>query len=203
MDLLSRLWSDLAASFTATPPSVAAFRMVAALALGGAIGFEREWHHKPAGLRTHMLIAIASALFALITFELVDISREDGADSGARSDMVRLIGAVTSGVAFLAAGTIVISAGQVKGLTTGAGMWLAGAVGLACGCGRIGLAALATAMTVVVLWVFRRLEARVDRFEDRIDRDHPDPDFPEQRPVRRPSLRPGRRSKTTGIDPMV
>lgn len=177
MNLLSNLWSDLAASFTATPPSVAAMRMVAALILGGAIGFEREWHHKPAGLRTHMLISIASALFALICFELVDISRSEGADSGARSDLTRLISSVTSGVAFLAAGTIIISGQQVKGLTTGAGMWLAGAVGLACGSGRIGLAALATVLTVIVLWVFRKIEARVDRLEERVERLHPDPDF--------------------------
>lgn len=182
MDILSNLWSDLAHSFTATPPSVAALRMLAALVLGGAIGFEREWHHKPAGLRTHMLIAIASALFALITFELVDISRHEGADSGARSDIVRLIGAVTSGVAFLAAGTIVVSGERVKGLTTGAGMWLAGAVGLACGTGRIGLAALATVLTVLVLWLFRKIEARVDRFEDRIA---PEAPVPPEAPVQK------------------
>lgn len=173
MEILSNLWSDLAHSFTATPPSVAAMRMVAALVMGGAIGFEREWHHKPAGLRTHMLIAIASALFALIALELVDVTRVEGPDSGARSDLTRLIGAVTSGVAFLAAGSIVVAGQQVKGLTTGAGMWLAGAVGLCCGCGRIGLAALATLLTVIVLLVFRKIEARVDRFEDRIA---PDPD---------------------------
>ena len=162
MDIAARLWTDLAASFTATPPSVAALRMIAALAMGGAIGFEREWHHKAAGLRTHMLIAVAAALFALIALELVEISRADGADSGARSDLVRLIGAVTSGVAFLAAGSIVTAGARVKGLTTGAGMWLAGAVGLACGTGRIGLAALATAITLVVLWGFRWLEERLE-----------------------------------------
>ncbi|WP_374291588.1 MgtC/SapB family protein [Paenirhodobacter enshiensis] len=177
MTPLANMWSDLAASFTATPPSVAALRMIAALILGGAIGFEREWHHKPAGLRTHMLIAIASALFALIAFELVDITRAEGPESGARSDLTRLISSVTSGVAFLAAGTIIISGQRVKGLTTGAGMWLAGAVGLACGCGRIGLAGLATLLTLLVLWIFRKIEARVDKLEEEIERKHPDPDF--------------------------
>jgi len=162
MQILSQLWTDLSDSFTATAPSVATMRMLAALALGGAIGFEREWHHKPAGLRTHMLIAVAAALFALIALELVDISRTEGAASGARSDIVRLIGAVTSGVAFLAAGTIITSGGRVRGLTTGASMWLAGAVGLACGTGRIGLGALATGITVTVLWVFRRIEERLE-----------------------------------------
>jgi len=162
MQILSQLWTDLSDSFAATPPSVATMRMLAALALGGAIGFEREWHHKPAGLRTHMLIAVAASLFALIALELVDISRTEGAASGARSDIVRLIGAVTSGVAFLAAGTIITSGGRVRGLTTGASMWLAGAVGLACGTGRIGLGALATGITVTVLWVFRRIEERLE-----------------------------------------
>lgn len=162
MQILSQLWTDLSDSFTATPPSVATMRMLAALALGGMIGFELEWHHKPAGLRTHMLIAVAASLFALIALELVDISRTEGAASGARSDIVRLIGAVTSGVAFLAAGTIITSGGRVRGLTTGASMWLAGAVGLACGTGRIGLGALATGITVTVLWVFRRIEERLE-----------------------------------------
>ena len=163
MDILTNIWSDIAQSFTATPPSVAALRMLAALVLGGAIGFEREWHHKPAGLRTHMLISVAAALFALLSFELLEISRQlGGAETGARNDILRLIGAVTSGVAFLAAGTIVVNAGRVKGLTTGAGMWLAGAVGLACGTGRIGLAGLAAGLTVVVLWLFRRLEDAVE-----------------------------------------
>ncbi len=158
MQILSQLWTDLSDSFTATPPSVATMRMLAALALGGAIGFEREWHHKPAGLRTHMLIAVAASLFALIALELVDISR---AEPG---DVVQLSfdGAVTSGVAFLAAGTIITSGGRVRGLTTGASMWLAGAVGLACGPGRIGLGALATGITVTVLRVFRRIEERLE-----------------------------------------
>lgn len=163
LDLFARLWADLASSFTATPPSIAALRMIAALIMGGSIGFEREWHHKSAGLRTHMLIAVAASLFALIALELVEISRVDGAASGARSDLVRLIGAVTSGVAFLAAGSIVTAGTRVKGLTTGAGMWLAGAVGLACGTGRIGLAALATGLTLIVLWGFRVIEERIEK----------------------------------------
>ena len=163
MSFLDPLWSDLAASFTATPAPVATLRLVAAMVMGGLIGFEREWHHKPAGLRTHMLISVAAALFALLSFELLEISRQlGGAETGARNDILRLIGAVTSGVAFLAAGTIVVNAGRVKGLTTGAGMWLAGAVGLACGTGRIGLGALATLITVTVLWAFRRLEDRLE-----------------------------------------
>jgi len=163
MTILDTLWSEIAGSFVATPASVSAVRLVAAILLGGAIGIEREWHHKPAGLRTHILIAVAAALFALIALELQAISRaEGGADSGARNDILRLIGAVTSGVAFLAAGTIITAGGRVKGLTTGAGMWLAGAVGLSCGVGRIGLAGLATVITLIVLWTFRALEERIE-----------------------------------------
>lgn len=168
MDILSNLWNDLATSFSATQPSVAAMRLIAALVLGGAIGFEREWHHKSAGLRTHMLISIAAALFALIAFELVALTEAtDGADGGARHDILRLIGAVTSGVAFLAAGSIIVTGRLVKGLTTGAGMWLAGAVGLACGSGSIGLAALASVLTVIVQWLFRVLEDRIEHKSER------------------------------------
>ena len=75
-----------------------------------------------------------------------------------RLDPIRLIEAVTAGVAFLAAGTIIFSRGKVKGLTTGAGMWLAGAIGLASGLGFWQIAGLATLLALVVLMVLHRIE---------------------------------------------
>ena len=78
----------------------------------------------------------------------------------------------------------------MRGLTTGAGMWLAGAVGLACGTGRIGLAALATLITVAVLWLFRKVEARLQRFETTLPAD---PDFEA----------PRKRAKAAQVDPLL
>lgn len=134
-------------------------RMVAALACGAAVGFEREQRNRAAGLRTHMLVCLASAIFAMLTIEIVYLPPFD--DDVMRIDPVRLIEAVTGGVAFLAAGLIVFANGKVRGLTTGAGMWLAGAIGLACGLGLFVHAAMATVLAIVVLWILAHFEARV------------------------------------------
>ena len=86
--------------------------------------------------------------------------------TGKNSDPLRLIEAVTAGVAFLAAGSIITSGGKIKGLTTGAGMWMAGAVGLACGVGNIALGAIASVMAVIILWVFQRLSRHLSKMGD-------------------------------------
>lgn len=160
---MTGVWTEFAAeltgSFVATPAPIAALRLVAAMLLGGMIGLEREIHDKAAGLRTHMLIAVAACLFSLIALELIALPTE--APNEQRTDILRLIEAVTAGVAFLAAGSIIVSGGHVKGLTTGAGMWMAGAVGLACGTGHAGLAVMATVLALMVLWLFKRLSDRI------------------------------------------
>jgi putative Mg2+ transporter-C (MgtC) family protein len=118
---------------TTLSEGVIAMRLLLAVGLGAVIGFEREQLARPAGLRTHMLTALAAALFTIITMEIhAGVLREA---SGHSTDPIRVIEAVTAGVAFLAAGAIFRSQGDVKGLTTGAGMWLAGAIGVACGAG--------------------------------------------------------------------
>lgn len=159
MAIWDEFTAELTRSFVATPAAIAALRLLAAMLLGGLIGLEREVHDKAAGLRTHMLIAVAACLFSLIALELIVLQATAPGDP--RPDILRLIEAVTAGVAFLAAGSIIVSGGHVKGLTTGAGMWMAGAVGLACGTGRAGLAVMATVLALVVLWLFRRLSERI------------------------------------------
>jgi len=139
----------------ALPLQVAALRLVAAMALGGIIGWEREVHSRAAGLRTHMMISLAAAVFAILAMELVHFEAVPGQQM--RVDPLRLIEAVTSGVAFLAAGSIVVSGVSVRGITTGASMWLCGAIGLACGMGDLSLALLTTALAMTVLWLIHRL----------------------------------------------
>lgn len=153
--LLDAFLADFYRSFGPVPPATALMRLVAAALLGGLIGFDRQIQDKPAGLRTHMLIALAAALFALIGRDLVEFVP---ASPALRVDPLRLIEAVTAGVAFLAAGSIITSRGAVHGITTGAGMWMAGAIGLACGIGRPALAAMATLLALVVLTLLRALE---------------------------------------------
>lgn len=147
-------------SFTATTPTIAVVRLAAAVILGGIIGYERALHARTAGLRTHILIALASCLFALLAFEILARFEDEA------SDPLRLIEAVTSGVAFLAAGSIIMAGDRVVGLTTGAGMWLAGAIGLACGIGALALAMLATFIVLPVLWVLRRVSHNLENSLD-------------------------------------
>lgn len=149
---------------TNTPPFEIAVSLVLAVVFGGAIGMDREYRQKAAGLRTHILVSLAAAIFTLITFEIFFEMSEVMEEP--RGDAIRIIEAVTAGVAFLAAGTIIQSGGAVQGLTTGASMWLAGAVGLACGGGFYVIAVMGTVLALAVLFLLGKLEARVAPSKD-------------------------------------
>lgn len=145
---------------TTLPWQVIAVRLLLAIVLGGILGFERELIARPAGLRTHMLVCLASATFAIVSVEIVSMSIFN--QQHVRADPIRLVEAITSGVAFLAAGFIIFKRGHVRGLTTGAGMWLAAAVGLAVGLGLWLVAALACLLGTLVLAALRQLEIRFE-----------------------------------------
>jgi putative Mg2+ transporter-C (MgtC) family protein len=125
-------------------------RMLWAIGLGAVIGIDREYLNRPAGLRTNVLVSLAAATFTVLTLELMRHADLQSAGE-TTSDPLRIIEAVTAGVAFLAAGSIIMSGGKVHGLTTGAGLWLAGAVGTACGIGAYSIAILATVLGFLVL----------------------------------------------------
>ena len=149
--MLDAFLADFAHPLPSIAWQTALARMLVAAAMGGIIGYEREAHEKPAGLRTHMMICLAACLFALLGSELMEIPTNR--PENIRADPMRLIEAVTAGVAFLAAGSIITSGGSVRGLTTGASMWMAGAIGVACGIGEMALAFFALAITMVVLLI--------------------------------------------------
>lgn len=136
---------------TQLPELTIIIRMLLAISLGAAIGFEREIRNRPAGLRTHILVSMAAASFTLITIEIFHEVGSMRGDQVSPADPLRIVDAVTAGVAFIAAGSIIQSRGDVKGLTTGAAIWLAGAIGVACGIGYYLLAALASGLGVLVL----------------------------------------------------
>ena len=145
-------WTDaLNSTHTRTHELDILVRLLLAAAAGAAIGMERESKERPAGLRTNMLVALAAAVFTVLTFEIHYAFSSN-------SDPVRIIEAVTAGVAFLAAGTIIQSRGAVQGLTTGAAMWMSGALGVCCGAGYYSLAVIATVLTVLILHVLNRIE---------------------------------------------
>jgi putative Mg2+ transporter-C (MgtC) family protein len=127
--------------------------------LGGAVGAERELTGKWAGLRTHMLIAVGSAL-------LTDLSIKIGPHFAAGStawDPGRIAAGIVTGVGFIGAGTILQARGTVRGLTTAAGLWVAAAIGMAVGAGFYGQAVLATLALLVILAALRPLEKKLLR----------------------------------------
>lgn len=129
-------------------------RLTAAAMLGAVIGFERERAGKPAGLRTHMLVTLGTAVFVLAC-----------ASSGMDSDgLSRVIQGIVTGIGFIGAGSILkLNDGRdVQGLTTSAGVWMTAAVGVAVGLGSLGVAILATLFALAVLSFARRYEHRDD-----------------------------------------
>jgi putative Mg2+ transporter-C (MgtC) family protein len=128
-------------------------RLALAAALGGALGLERESRHKPAGLRTHMLISLGSALFSILSIEL-------GAGAGSPD---RIAAQVVTGIGFLGAGAILRSGENVHGLTTAATIWVNAAIGMAAGLGSYTVATVGAAITIVVLAVLPALERFVER----------------------------------------
>ena len=149
MDLLAVIGLET----TQTPLHVILIRLLIASGLGAIIGFERGSKTGTAGLRTHILIALAAALFTTLAFEIFHLALEGGSQN---PDPIRSIEAVTAGIAFLGAGAIFQQRGNVQGLTTGAGMWLAGAVGVASACGYYIIAVAAAVLAVLVLAAMRR-----------------------------------------------
>jgi putative Mg2+ transporter-C (MgtC) family protein len=139
---------------TPIPDTELATRLLTAALLGAVLGFEREVHHKSAGLRTNILIAVGAALFTLMSYELA---------VGTSGDPTRMAAQIVTGIGFLGAGAIMRTDSGVKGLTTAATVWVNCAVGVAAGGGRYHLAFIATAVTLVSLLVLARLEKWLDK----------------------------------------
>ena len=118
------------------------FRLVAAGLLGGIIGLEREFRAKEAGVRTHFIVALGSALFMIIS---------EFAFEGKQHDAARVAAQVVSGIGFIGAGVIIFQRNAVRGITTAAGLWVAAAIGLACGDGMYSVAIAAAVLTVLCL----------------------------------------------------
>lgn len=144
---------------THTPQHIFAVRILLAALFGGMIGFEREGsNYGSAGLRTHILISTAACLFTMLAFEIYEVALAGGSNN---PDPIRAVEATTAGIAFLGAGAIFQARGSVRGLTTGAGMWLAGAVGVATALGHYVIGFGVALFAVIVLAALRYLAHRV------------------------------------------
>ncbi|HEX3265160.1 MAG TPA: MgtC/SapB family protein, partial [Candidatus Limnocylindrales bacterium] len=135
-------------------------RLIVAAALGLAVGFEREIHGHPAGLRTHMLVASGSALFTVLS--AYGFSGVSGSvPNSAPIDPTRIAAQIVSGIGFLGAGAILKDGIVIRGLTTAASLWATSAVGMAAGAGEYIIAAVATATILVSLWPINALAERL------------------------------------------
>ncbi len=128
-------------------------RLAASTLIGGVIGLEREIEHKPAGLRTIILVCLGSTIFMLIGIELAMPSAELG----------RVVAGVVTGVGFLGAGAVIRARGEVYGLTTAATIWLASGLGLAIGAGFYVLAIIACVSVLIVLRILGIIEKALSK----------------------------------------
>ncbi|MBL7151464.1 MAG: MgtC/SapB family protein [Candidatus Omnitrophica bacterium] len=128
-------------------------RLVLAVALSGLIGFERQFHRRHAGLRTHILVALGSCLIMLTSLYVFDIYKGE-----ANLDPTRIAAGVITGIGFLGAGTIIKEREGVRGLTTAASLWVVASIGLAVGIGFFQAAVFTAILTLIVLYFLRYLE---------------------------------------------
>ena len=170
MSVADQILDTLRSEFSDVPDAAQITRIVVRLSiaalLGGILGFERESQGKAAGIRTHMLVAIGSALFVLVP-------QQAGMSI---ADISRVIQGIVTGVGFLGAGAIIKHASEqnVQGLTTAAGVWMTSAIGIACGLGRETTAVLSALLALAILRLIPHFQGRrgpgpeaVNRQDDR------------------------------------
>ncbi len=131
-------------------------RIVAAMILGGLIGFERELRDKPAGLRTIILICVGACVFTILSEVM----------GGPDMQQTRIAAQVVTGIGFIGAGAILRDRQAVFGLTTAATIWAVAAIGMAAGFGRLGLAVFGTVVILIALWIFNFVEHWIGEARD-------------------------------------
>lgn len=137
--------------------AIVIIRVIAAVILGGILGVQREKAGKPAGLRTHMIVCLGTAVVVLACL----------ASSMDMSGLSRVIQGIVTGIGFIGAGSILKLSEQreIRGLTTAAGLWMTAAIGVAVGLGSLGVALIGTGATFIVLSLLGAVESRLDKRE--------------------------------------
>jgi putative Mg2+ transporter-C (MgtC) family protein len=142
------------------------WRLLLAAGLGAALGVEREYRQKPAGLRTNILIAIGSALFTVVSISM----------TARTGDPSRVAGQIVTGIGFLGGGAIMRNRNTVHGMTTAATIWVNAAIGVAAGAGEYAIATFAAGLTLVVLVLLPPVETYFERRAGWPDRHRPPKD---------------------------
>lgn len=136
--------------FTIEPETI--FKLFLAVGLGALVGFERQLKDRPAGLRTHMLVSLGSAIFAVISlsFEI---------------EPARVAAGIVAGIGFLGAGSIIAHKGHVRGITSAATLWVTAGIGLAIGVGQYSIGIICAVLVFAIL-LLRRIEERLPHHRD-------------------------------------
>ena len=161
-------WQELWNNYINIEPGFVqiALRLACAMLVGTLIGLEREFTHRPAGLRTHILVTLGACVVSILGEMLFLHYRA----LGATPDPARLSAQVITGVGFLGAGTIMKEGASVKGLTTAASVWAVACLGIAAGFGAYGLTLLGMALTIITLTIFEALQRKLIRHHSSEDR---------------------------------
>jgi len=131
-------------------------RLLAAAALGAGLGLERELHGHPAGMRTHMLVSLGSAIFTVLSIYGFQVA------GAAPADPSRIAAQIVTGIGFLGAGAIVKFGPNIRGLTTAGSLWVVASIGIAAGAGAYFVAAVGTLIAVLALWPLHILVQKLE-----------------------------------------
>jgi putative Mg2+ transporter-C (MgtC) family protein len=137
-------------------------RVALAAVLGGVLGLEREFREREAGLRTHLLVCVGSALFTIVSAYGFSEFLRSG-EAVVRADPTRIAAQIVTGIGFLGAGAIIRQGLSIRGLTTAATLWVVAAIGLATGAGYYSAAVITTGVALAALWPLRALAYRMVR----------------------------------------
>ncbi|MBT0654049.1 MgtC/SapB family protein [Geomobilimonas luticola] len=138
-------------------------RLVLACLFGGVIGLEREVHGRPAGFRTHLLVSLGACLFVLTSIQFYYQYGSLGSGGPSGVDPGRVAAQVVTGIGFLGAGAIIRDRASIRGLTTAACLWVAAALGVACGVGLYAMATVVTLIALMSLLLLKKVESRLQR----------------------------------------
>lgn len=140
-------------------------RLGAATLAGILVGLDREWRGHDAGMRTHALVALSSAAIMLSSLLLYEAARNEDVNP----DPLRAVQGLAQAIGFLVAGLIFVRRATVKNMTTAANLWMAAALGIACGAGQYRLAIIAAGITLVLLVVFPFIERMIPEKRDAVE----------------------------------
>lgn len=138
-------------------------KLLLAAILGAMIGLEREIHGRPAGFRTHLLVSLGSCLYVITSIHFYTVFGNFSGSQPVGVDPGRVAAQVVSGIGFLGAGAIIREKYAVRGLTTAACLWIAAAIGIACGVGLFGISLVVTVLSLLSLLLLKKIEAALTR----------------------------------------